>query len=149
MTYVFWLSLGLILAVSEFFVPGFVIIFFGAGAIVTGIVKMLWAGLPDTLALGLFTLFSLVSLLLFRKFFRKSVAGGKVVREDGAKGGGDVDETCVGRKVTVVEAIAPGKTGKVELNGANWNAEADEALAAGANAVVTERRGLTLIVKTC
>ena len=145
MSYVFWLSLGLILAVSEFVVPGFVIIFFGVGAFVTGIVKMIWAGLPDTLALLLFALFSLGSLLLFRKSF----AGGKVVRDGDAKDGGDIDETCVGRKVSVVEAIAPGKAGKVELNGANWNAEAEEALASGATAVVSERRGLTLVVKAC
>lgn len=149
MSYVFWLSLGLILAVSEFVVPGFVIIFFGVGAVVTGIVKLLWSGLPDSLALLCFALLSLGSLLLFRKFFRKSFAGGKLVRDGGAEDGGDIDETCVGRKVSVVEAIAPGKAGKVELNGANWNAESEEALAAGANAVVTKRRGLTLIVKAC
>ena len=149
MSYVFWLSLGLILAVSEFVVPGFVIIFFGIGAFVTGVVKMLWVGLPDTFALLLFTLFSLGSLLLFRKFFRKSFAGGKIIRDGDTKEMGDVDETCVGRKVSVVEAIAPGKAGKVELNGANWRAEAEEALAQGTTAVVTERRGLTLVVKAC
>ena len=149
MSYVFWLSLGLILAVSEFVVPGFVIIFFGIGAFVTGVVKMFWAGLPDTFALLLFTLFSLGSLLLFRKFFRKSFAGGKVVRDGDGKNAGDFDETCIGRKVSVVDAIVPGKAGKVELNGANWNAEAEEPLAPGTTAVVTERRGLTLVVKAC
>ena len=145
MSYVFWLSLGLILAVSEFAVPGFVIIFFGAGAFVTGVLKLVWSGLPDSLALLVFTLSSLGSLLLFRKTW----AGGKVVRDGDTRGGGDVDETCVGRKVVVVEAIAPGKGGKVELNGANWTAEADEALGAGAAAVVTGRHGLTLVVKGC
>ena len=61
MTYVYWLSLGLILAVSEFFVPGFVIIFFGAGAFVTGVVKLLWSDLPDSFALLLFALLSLAA----------------------------------------------------------------------------------------
>ena len=143
MSYVFWLSLGLILAVSEFVVPGFVIIFFGAGAIVTGVLKLLWSGLPDSLALLVFTLSSLGALLLFRKTW----AGGKVIRDGNTKDEGDVDESCVGRKVSVVEAIAPGKAGKVELNGANWTAESDESLETGAAAVVTERHGLTLIVK--
>ncbi len=143
MSYVFWLSLGLLLAVSEFVVPGFVIIFFGAGALVTGLLKLLWNGLPDSLALLLFALFSLGSLLLFRRTW----VGGKVLRDDGTKNEGDVDETCIGRKVSVVEAIAPGKAGKVELNGANWTAEAEESLEAGAVAIVTERRGLTLVVK--
>ena len=143
MSYVFWLSLGLLLAVSEFVVPGFVIIFFGAGAFVTGLVKLLWSGLPDSLALLLFALFSLGSLLIFRRTW----VGGKVLRDDGTRNEGDVDETCIGRKVSVVEAIAPGKAGKVELNGANWTAEADEELETGAVATVTERRGLTLVVK--
>ncbi|MBQ6924685.1 MAG: NfeD family protein [Kiritimatiellae bacterium] len=143
MSYVFWLSLGLILAVSEFVVPGFVIIFFGAGALVTGVLKLLWSGLPDSLALLVFTLSSLGALLLFRKTW----AGGKVIRDGNTKDEGDVDESCVGRKVSVVEAIAPGKAGKVELNGANWTAESDESLETGASAVVTERHGLTLIVK--
>ncbi len=145
MSYVFWLSLGLILAVSEFVVPGFVIIFFGAGAIVTGVVKMFFGGLPDSAALLIFVLSSLGSLLAFRKTW----AGGKVVRDGNTKDEGDVDESCVGRKVNVVEAIAPGRAGKVELNGANWNAEADEALSVGAVAVVTGRHGLTLAVKAC
>lgn len=143
MSYVFWLSLGLILAVSEFVVPGFVIIFFGAGAIVTGVLKLLWSGLPDSLALLVFTLSSLGALLLFRKTW----AGGKVIRDGNTKDEGDVDESCVGRKVSVVEAIAPGRAGKVELNGANWTAESDESLETGAAAVVTERHGLTLTVK--
>lgn len=143
MSYVFWLSLGLILAVSEFVVPGFVIIFFGAGAIVTGVLKLLWSGLPDSLALLVFTLSSLGALLLFRKTW----VGGKVIRDGNTKDEGDVDESCVGRKVSVVEAIAPGRAGKVELNGANWTAESDESLETGAAAVVTERHGLTLIVK--
>ena len=54
MTYVMWLALGLVLAVSEFFVPGFVIIFFGAGAILTGIVKLVFSGLGDGAALLIF-----------------------------------------------------------------------------------------------
>ena len=145
MSYTIWLSLGLILAVSEFVVPGFVIIFFGAGALVTGLVKMLWAGMPDSAALLLFTLTSLLSLILFRKFFRKTLANGKVL--GGAEGAGDADETCVGSVVTVTAAIVPGKAGKVELNGVNWNAEAEEALEPGAAAVVTARHGLTLVVK--
>ena len=145
MSYVFWLSLGLILTVSEFIVPGFVIIFFGAGALVTGVVKLVWSGLPDSAALLIFALSSLGSLLAFRKTW----VGGKVRRDGNTKDEGDVDETCVGRKVAVVEAIAPGKAGKVELNGANWTAESDVALEAGAVAVVTARNGLTLVVKAC
>lgn len=142
MSYIFWFSLGLILAVSEFFVPGFVIIFFGAGAILTGIVKLIYSGLGDGAALLIFSISSLASLICFRK----SWVGGKVVRDGNAPDTADVDESCVGHKVAVVEAIAPGRAGKVELNGSNWTAESDETLETGATAVVTARHGLTLIV---
>lgn len=143
MSYVFWLSLGLILTVSEFFVPGFVIIFFGAGAFLTGVLKLLIPGLGDAAALLVFSLSSIVSLVLFRKTW----IGGKVVRDANSPQTGDADESCVGRKVSVVEPVAPGKPGKVELNGVNWSAESDEAIPAGVFAVVTGRDGLTLRVK--
>ncbi len=141
MSYVFWLSLGLILAVSEFVVPGFVIIFFGFGAIITGIVKLFAGGMPDSIALLVFALSSLLSLVLFRKTW----AGGRVVLNDDTAESGSAD--CVGRTVSVVEAIAPGKVGKVELNGTNWDAESEESITPGTRAVITARRGLTLIVK--
>lgn len=144
MTYVMWLALGLILAVSEFFVPGFVIIFFGAGAILTGIVKLIFSGLGDGAALLIFSLSSLISLILFRKTW----IGGKVVHDGNSPESGDVDESCIGRKVSVVEPIAPGKPGKVELNGVNWTAESDETISAGAFVTVTNRDGLTLKVRT-
>lgn len=143
MSYVFWLSLGLILAVSEFFVPGFVIIFFGAGAFLTGVLKLFIPALGDAAALLIFSVSSLVSLIVFRKTW----IGGKVVRDGNSPEAGDVDESCVGRKVSVVEVIAPGKPGKVELNGVNWRAESDETIPAGSFVVVSDRDGLTLRVK--
>lgn len=32
----------------------------------------------------------------------------------------------IGKKVKVIESISPNETGKVVLNGTNWNAESDE-----------------------
>lgn len=144
MSYIFWLCLGIVLAVSEFVVPGFVIIFFGAGAIVTGVLKLIFSEMSDGVAVLIFALASLASLLLFRKTW----VGGKVVRDGNTKDTGDIDESCVGRKVVVVEAISPDCAGKVELNGVFWSAESDSVLSAGANAVVTSRKGLVLTVKS-
>ena len=139
----FWISLGVVLAVSEFFVPGFVIIFFGAGAVATGIVKALVPGLPDAAAVFIFAAASLVSMLAFRKTW----VGGKVLHSDGEGQAGDMDETCIGRKVSVVAEIRQGHAGKVELNGANWAAECETGIAAGESAIVVARNGLTLVVK--
>lgn len=143
MPYYYWLSLGVLLAVSEFWVPGFVIIFFGAGAFVTGIVKLLYGGLPDAVALLIFIVASVSSLLIFRKTW----VGGKSIRDGNTNDADDIDESCVGRKVVVIEAISPDVPGKVELNGVDWKAESDKSLPVGANVVIISRHGLTLQVR--
>ena len=65
-----------------------------------------------------------------------------------------IEEAAKAKTTASVARVLPAFTaepelGSLELNGANWNAEAEEALASGATAVVTERRGLTLVVKAC
>lgn len=137
-----WLITGLVLCVSEFFVPGFVIIFFGAGALLTSLITLVFPSLSVNFQTFLFFAFSIVSLLLFRR-----QAFGK-----GAKKNADVsidyDDDFTGHDVVVIENIAPGKPGKVELNGVNWNASADQVLSAGERATVAARNGLTLIVRS-
>ena len=47
----FWVLLGLLLMGAEFLIPGFVIFFFGAGALVTGALTALVSGLKSSLVL--------------------------------------------------------------------------------------------------
>ena len=53
----------------------------------------------------------------------------------------------VGQKVVVKKEILPGRKGKVELHGTDWDAEADEAIAEGDMVEVVARDNLTLKVK--
>ena len=136
----FWIILGIVLAVSEFAMPGFVIIFFGAGAFLTGLL-CLFLPVGGTAQLLIFTVSSLLALFVFRRF---AVGRGKVLD---AKKETDIDDPVVGSHAVVTEDIDPKLGGKVELNGANWTAKADAPVAKGTPVEIVSRDGLTLTVR--
>lgn len=136
-----WVICGLMLMLSEFFIPGFVIIFFGAGSILTGLLLWIFPSMGVTLQLLLFTFFSLTTLFVFRRY---AVGRGKKVS---ASAEGDIDDACTGRTAKVVKAIQPGGIGMVELDGTNWNAISDVLIDADAFVKILSREGLTLKVE--
>lgn len=136
-----WLAVGLILSLSELWVPGFVIIFFGAGALLTSVATLLFPSITANMQLFLFVVLSVVSLIVFR---RHAVGNGTRRNADAAQ---DYDDDFTGHEAVVVEPVAPGRPGKVELNGVNWNATAGTDLAAGDRVKVLSRDGLTLKVQ--
>ena len=140
-----WFIVGVALIVSEFFLPGIVLVFFGISAILVAILE--WCGLVTELStqLWVFSVGSLVLLFALRRFFKQWFVG--KVKDDADAGEIDLDE-FVGKEVKVVEAIAgEGTRGKGELKGADWKASSLDALEVGAIAEVVERDGLTLVVK--
>ena len=109
-----WLALGLILVAAELAASGgFYIIFFGIAALVVGFLVMIGAGGPVWVQLLLFSVLSVVSLLLFRSPLMRWM---QLDRE-----GVDVD-SLVGETAVATEAIAPGGIGRVELRGTAWTA---------------------------
>ena len=136
----YWLVSGLVMCALEIVVPGFVIIFFGAGAILTALATLVFPGLGVSAQTLLFIVLSLASLAAFRR-----QAVGRGARKD-ADAAIDYDDDFTGRYAVVVEAVAPGAPGKVEFNGVNWNAASDTALAPGTRVRVVSRNGLTLTV---
>lgn len=134
----YWLAIGLVLSLSELWVPGFVIIFFGAGALLTSAVALLFPNLSANTQMFLFVVLSVASLAIFRRY---TVGNGIGKKADATR---DYDDDFIGRTVVVIEPVADGKPGKVELNGANWNAVADADFAVGDRARVAARDGLTL-----
>ncbi len=138
---IFWLVMGMVLLITEVVTPGFVIFFFGLAAVIVGLLIWFIPSLPWTWQLILFAILSVSSLLTVRRSLRRMFDGR---RSNGAQG---IDDTCLGRHVAVIEAIAPPREGKVEMNGTSWTAVAAEPLEAGATAEVVGREGLTLTVK--
>lgn len=135
-TGIFWVSIGVMLFIMEILAPGFVLFFFGIGAWTVALINWLY---PITLAtqIVLFTLVSLVSLLVFRKTIQ-----GKLFN---AAEKDEVIEENV--QVEVVEAIRPPKQGRVRYSGSLWLSEAEEEIEAGTTVTIVRRDNLVMHVK--
>ena len=136
-----WASAGLFLLVCEFFVPGVFLMFFGLGALVVAALMLVCPFLSLAWQWVIFAVVSLALLLLLRKRMAKTFVGRTMVSND------NLDDDFTGRTATAVTDIAPDKSGKVELNGAEWNAVASEGISAGATVAILSRDGLTLRVR--
>jgi inner membrane protein len=109
-----WVVLGMVLLLGEVLTPGgFFIIFFGAAAVVVGLLKALGLEMTLSYELMLYAVLSVLGLLFFRKPLQQRF---KQLTPNMA-----ADE-ITGEVGTAIEEIAAGATGKVELRGTSWNA---------------------------
>lgn len=139
-----WFLAGIIFLALEYLIPGFVIFFFGVGAIFTAALTMLGITQSFNLQVVVFLLSSLGTLVLFRNKGKKYFKGGY----DKAKEEGSLADEIIGEKSIVAEEINPAAlTGKIELHGTMWNATAEDIIAKGAAVQIIGRKDLTLIVK--
>lgn len=138
----YWLIAGVILMVSEFIVPGFIIVFFGLGACITGVLALLFPQIPFTWEIFIFSVLSVVLLFSFRRFMPGVFKGKNIpVRED-------VDlDSVAGSTAVAVSDINPGAPGKVEFRGTLWNASSEESIVSGTSVKIISRENLTLIVE--
>jgi hypothetical protein len=110
-----WVVLGFVLAVLEILTPGgFFIMFFGVGAFIVGVLSMIGLGGPQWLQWLLFSAFSIVSLLLFRKPLLRHVRA--------TLPAADTVDKLEGAPVVALEDIAAGALGRAELRGSSWSA---------------------------
>lgn len=139
--YPFWLLLGLLLLVSELFVPGLIAAFFGVGALVVGLLTLL--GILDSTGSQLlcFAVISVLALFALRKQCQRWLRGAEA---DPAAADLD-DGGFIGARVEILTDFEDG-AGDVLLNGAKWDAESAEPLRQGASAWVTGHRGIVLTV---
>lgn len=138
---IIWFIVGAILVLSEFALPGIILVFFGMAAWIVALLS--WLGLVETLAVQLivFTVLSLVLLLGLRRLCMRSFMGQTA---DSVSGESAMNE-FIGKDADVLEGFeAAGSQGKVEFKGATWNAVSDSPLAIGDTAVITGRDGLKL-----
>ncbi|MCL4792990.1 MAG: NfeD family protein [Bryobacteraceae bacterium] len=141
MTWWMWVILGLVLMAGEIMTPGgFFILFFGAGAVVVGLLK--WAGLATTLPVDglIFLVVSVAGLAFFRKPLQQ--------RFQPLTPQIPVD-SLAGETAKALEPLAAGAIGKVELRGTTWNAQnvGPEPLAVAQRCRVERVDGLTLYVR--
>ena len=94
-----------------------------------------------TWQLAAFSAFSILYLVVLRRWLKKLFMGGRVETKT------DFDNEYVGRVGRVVEAINPPLAGRVIIGDAEWTATSDEPMAAGATAEVVSQSNLTMKVK--
>jgi len=135
-----WATAGMILILVELFTPTFFTVFLGAGALVTAL--FVYLDIADSMSVQIifFSVFSGLSVLLFRNLARKLF---------GSKTKGNYTEYTKDRAV-VEERIEPSKEGKVLYRGTIWIAYSDEnrVFEKGEGVVIAEVNGIKLKVES-
>lgn len=138
---IIWCFLGIIMLFSELACPGFVIMFFGIGALLVAFL-LLFFNLTLNVQILLFLFLSILSLILFRKWLKsvfKGILGGKNSMPKNI-------ESLVGETAVAAVDIIPGALGKVEFHGTLWNAISDTTIPKGTLVVIKKQNNLTFEV---
>ncbi len=138
----FWLIIGVILLFLELVLPGFVLFFFGVGALVTSLVAYLFE-LNLSWQLALFIIASLASLFSLRNVIQSKFLQSSPEDEE------DEDVVLVnpGERGVVVDKICPPAEGRIKYSGTFWRATADEKINEGEIISVVSQKGLVIQVE--
>jgi membrane protein implicated in regulation of membrane protease activity len=137
-----WILLGIALLAAEIMTPGgFFVLFFGVAALLVGALASTGLVASTVLQWLLFSILSVVSLLLFRRPLLKRFNTQGAQRPE--------IDTLRGEVAIAGEDLAPGAIGKAELRGTTWTVKnaGEQALRAGQRGRVVGKEGLTLFVR--
>lgn len=140
---IIWLTLGIIMLVFETFMPGFVILFFGLGALVVSLVCALYNNVSLNMQLLIFIVSSIALLGLLRKTC-KNVFTGLFASKNKMP---ENINSNIGEKALVIEKIIPARNGKIEFHGTTWDAIADETILENTVVTIVKQDNLTFKVK--
>ena len=129
-----WLIGGVLLLILEVIAPGFFLVFLGAAAIATGLFTVLF-DLGTAAQLALFALYSVIAVLVGRRFYanRTADSADPLLNDRGGR--------LVGKVVTVVEQVDD-HGGRVRVGDSEWSAR-------GGPAEVGERVRITGVDGNC
>jgi membrane protein implicated in regulation of membrane protease activity len=140
MTALYWFYLGIILIILEVMTPGLVSIFFGLSALVVALITWLAPGIPEPVQWIMFSVFSVLFILLLRKTLKKTFSGKAEVTDDTA-------DPYTGKRAVVVTRITPSQPGRVEFNGSSWTAESDQEIEVKTPVRIKAKKNLTFTVE--
>ena len=136
-----WCIIGTLLLAAELFAVDaqFYLIFLGVGAVVVGLVGLVGIDLPNWAQYMVFAALSVAAMLTVRRTMYEKLRG-KLV--------GKVDSD-VAQRVLIPEALAPGKSMRIEYRGSGWTAlnVGQQSIAAGGSARIDSIQGVTLHVR--
>lgn len=139
---VIWFFIGLLLMLSEFLVPGLIILFFGLGCWIASLAVWLAPGLSFTMQLLIFLGSSVILLLLLRRKAR-----GWIGRESDNSDNDELIEEFIGKKGIAETAFKSGGRGKVIFKGTTWEAESDHDILPGQAVRITGKESIKLIIE--
>ncbi|MBV6493739.1 MAG: hypothetical protein LDLANPLL_01762 [Turneriella sp.] len=116
--YRFWLVVGGVLVLLEFFIPGLVVIFLGVGAILTS--GMLYIGYirDPIVALAFFVFSSILMLATIRRFVKKFYPS------DVERVESDEDKLLQGKEAKTISEVLPDNfEGRIKYSGTTWPAK--------------------------
>lgn len=137
---VIWFLIGVGLLLIELVAPGLIFVFFGIGAWITAALLLVF-DLSLNSQLLIFSLTSIGSLLLLRQSIRKRYMD---VSIDGMA---DADNGFIGSQAVSLTEIEPGKDGKVEFNGSQWEACSNVQIEPRTSVTIIGMKSIKLIVE--
>lgn len=133
-----WLIAALVLGILELVVPGVFLVFLAIAAAITGVATLALADLPVAGQLASFAVWSVVAVLVGRRWYRDfPVAGDARLNDRAAR--------LIGETV-VVEAAIDGGCGRVRVGDGSWPARGPD-MAVGARAEIVAVAGGVLVVE--
>lgn len=140
--YWYWFILAAFFFVLEIFAPGAIFMWFGFGAIVSGIGLLLFPELSDAWQLIIFACFSGASVLIWRKspFFKEeSVSSDRPELNNRL-------QSHMGKVYTLMDDIENGR-GSVRVGDSTWRVECSQSLKAGDQVKVVGIDGIRFLVE--
>jgi len=140
--YWYWFILAAFFFVLEIFAPGAIFMWFGFGAIVSGLGLLLFPELSEAWQLMIFALFSGASVLIWRKskyFKEESVSSDRPELNNRL-------QSHMGKVYTLADDIENGRA-SVKVGDGTWRVECDQDLKAGAKVKVVGIEGITFLVE--
>ena len=134
-----WLAAALALFIAEMLVPGFFLVFLGAGAAMTGLLVLIVPGVPIVLQALVFAGLTAGAVAIGWRWYRglATTAAEPALNDRAAR--------LVGRRVLVCEAIVAGE-GRVTVGDGAWTAVGPDA-AVGASVRIVGAEGSVLRVE--
>ena len=136
-----WVVVGALLLGAElaFIDAQFFLVFFGAAALIVGLLGLSGIAMPEWLQWLVFAGLSIASMVLFRRQLYDLLR----------KHNEHLDSGPAGEQVTVPLDLAPGASCRLEYRGSTWTAQnvSDHTLPAESHARIVQVDGLTLQIR--
>lgn len=135
-----WIVFGLILVALEMLLPGFILLWFGAGAILVGVLLLIFPDIGWQWQLLIFSIFSVLSLVGWKYWSKNRV-------DDDPESGvlNQRGKALVGRESILIEPIVNG-VGRIQVDDTFWRVNGED-LENGKLVRVVDVDGATLKVE--